>query len=70
MAYYANFNPAKTPSPVIGWYDTSFLEYRLPPAEALLELTAEQWDARLSGSWAVQDGALVQIAAPAQAGKA
>lgn len=66
MAQYAQYNPAvAAPSPVMGWYDTAVFDYpNLPPAADLLEMTAEQWDARMTGLWAVSAGALVAYTPP------
>jgi hypothetical protein len=66
MTKYACFDPS-SPAPfrVTGWYDTSVFDYpNLPSADWLLEMTDEQWDARLTGVWAVNDGALVAYAPP------
>jgi hypothetical protein len=66
MAQYAQFNPATaSPSPVMGWYDTAVFDYpNLPPATDLLEMTVEQWDARMTGLWAVSGGTLVAYTPP------
>jgi hypothetical protein len=55
MPRFAHFDPtAAAPRQVIGWYDTDALHYPNPPgADALAPLTDEQWDQRLTGSWAV-----------------
>lgn len=47
-------------SPVIGWYDTDAIKYpNLPSQDSLLLLTDDQWAIRMSGIWAVSNGALV-----------
>jgi len=63
FAYYDHTQP--DPSRVMGWFDTDALDYpTLPDAEDLLEMADEQWDARLNGYWAVDDGALVPYTPP------
>jgi hypothetical protein len=64
-AYYDHTQPA--PQPVLGWYDTGLFDYSaaLPAAGDLLELTADQWNARLTGLWAVSSGVLVAYTPPA-----
>lgn len=50
------------PSPVIGWFDTDVFTYpNLPENDTLLELTEEEWEKRLDGHWAVDDGKLVAM---------
>lgn len=62
-AYFDHTQPA--PSPVIGWYDTAAFAYpALPEADDLLELTPEEWAARLGAAWGVAAGALVAMPAP------
>lgn len=60
---YARFDHTQpAPRPVIGWYDTGLVDYgdTLPDAADLLEVTAEQWAARVEQLWAVDaNGALV-----------
>lgn len=67
MTQYAYFNSnIAAPSPVIGWFDTGALTYpNLPIAADLLVMTQAQWNARLTGRWAVADGALVAYTPPA-----
>jgi hypothetical protein len=64
MTQYANFDhTVPDPKPVIAWYDTEAWDYpSLPAPEDLLEMTPDQWQARLSGSWAINNGALVPSA--------
>jgi hypothetical protein len=66
MTQYAQFDHTATPPcPVIGWYDTALFDYpNLPAAADLLELTADQWNARMSQLWAVENGALVDYVPP------
>lgn len=68
MPKFAQFDPAApAPQPVIGWYDTDFVNYpNLPPASNLLELTQDQWNLRLSTPF-VQNGALVAAPMPTAA---
>lgn len=63
---YAEFDPAiQGASPVIGWYDTDEFDYpNLPPDSRLIALLPEQWDARLGGAFAVENGQLVPFVAP------
>ncbi len=66
FAYFDHTHPA--PSPVLGWYDTSILNYpSLPAAADLLQITADQWSGRTSGQWAVSAGSLVTYVPPAPA---
>jgi hypothetical protein len=68
MTQYAQFDPTQpAPQLVTGWYDTAVLAYpNLPPATNLLEVTTEQWVARLENpsGWAVNDGQLVAYIPP------
>jgi len=66
MTQYAHFDhTAEAPAPVLGWYDTVAFAYPSLPADAdLLALTAEQWATRLTGHWAVSNGALVPYTPP------
>ena len=66
MTQYAYFNSATAaPSPVLGWYDTVEFTYaNLPVSGDLLEVTAGQWAARMSGLWAVSSGTLVAYTPP------
>jgi hypothetical protein len=63
MTRYAQFDPTvSSPSPVVGWYDTDEFDYpKLPAAKGLLQLTDEQWLARVENpsGWAVSDGELI-----------
>lgn len=62
-AYFDSTTPS--PSPVLGWYDTDALDYPNLPNEAdLLVTTSDQWTARMTGRWAVSDGALVAYTLP------
>lgn len=70
MTQYVSFDSSKPdPKPIIGWWDTSFIDYpNLPPASDLLEVTPAQWtqhmaDLRLS-SFTIQAGALVYAVVP------
>ncbi len=68
MTQYAQFNPALSPAPVTGWYDTDFATYpNLPPASDLFTLTSAQWTEHMANpsGWAIQNGALVAYTAPA-----
>ena len=69
MAQYAYYNSlVPSPSPVIGWYDTTEVSYpNLPPVSDLLEITPAQWAERMTGQWAVSDGALVAYTPPVPA---
>ena len=67
MTQYAQYNPALSPAPVIGWYDTGVFTYpNLPPSTDLFEVTAAEWAARLSNpsGWAISNGALVAYTPP------
>lgn len=66
MTQYAAYDStASQPTPVLGWYDTAVVQYpNLPGSDSLLELTSDQWTARLPGPWAVQNGALVAYTPP------
>jgi hypothetical protein len=57
---FAEYDPqAPQPSPVLGWYDTSFADYpNLPEPGRMLALTEAQWVNRLNTPL-VQDGLLV-----------
>ena len=61
MSKYALYDPTRAgPTPVLGWYDTDFIEYpNLPHKDRLLELNDDQWNARMTRSWGVNNGALV-----------
>ena len=65
MPKFAAFDPsAPQPAPVVGWYDTDKHAYKnLPPDGHLLELSDEQWAARLTTPF-IDKGMLV--AAPAE----
>lgn len=67
MPQYAYFDSTiAAPSPVLGWYDTDALEYpNLPAAANLLAISAAQWGERMTGRWAVSNGALVPYTPPA-----
>jgi hypothetical protein len=66
MPQYAQFDPiAVQPAPVLGWYDTDALHYpTLPAANALLQLTADQWAHRMDQPWGVQNSTLVPYTPP------
>lgn len=66
MPKYALYDPAvPSPSPVICWYDTDFAQYEsLPPDDSLFEMTQEQWDGRMTGFWAIDNGAFVPYGRP------
>ncbi|MDR3736024.1 MAG: hypothetical protein P4L10_10875 [Acidobacteriaceae bacterium] len=66
MTQYAYFDSTiSAPSPVVSWPDTEFLPLvNMPPAADLLALTPAQWDARMTGLWAVSNGALVAYTPP------
>ena len=61
MTQYAYFDSSATqPTPVIGWYDTVEFNYpNLPASSDLLVLTPAQWSSRMSQTWYVQNGTLV-----------
>ena len=60
MPKYACFDPTLSIAPVCGWYDTDAYTYtNLPASTNLLLMTDAQWTARLTGQWAVQNGALI-----------
>lgn len=60
MARFARFDPSTPdPSPVLGWYDTGAVAANLPPDSHLCPVSDAIWDARTSGSWAVQAGDVV-----------
>ena len=67
MPQYAYFDPdSPSPHPVLGWYDTEKLHYSsLPGGGNLIEMTPEQWAARLTGQWAVDRRSLVPYSPPA-----
>lgn len=71
MPKFAQFDhAAPEPRRVLGWYDTDALAYPVLPASAdLLQVTDEQWAARLANAsaWAVTAGALVSYVTPASA---
>lgn len=61
MPKYARHDPTiKGQQKLIAFYDTDFAFYpNLPPKEELIELTEEQWWARIKGNlhcWAATDG--------------
>jgi hypothetical protein len=59
---FAVYDPGVPPHMVTGWYDLDELDYSnsaLPPESMRLKLTDAQWDARMQGQWAVNNGALV-----------
>lgn len=62
MATFAHFDPSSPePHPVVGWFDTSLFAYpQMPPAGELLEVTPEQWAARMAdpSGWQVTGGVL------------
>lgn len=67
MPRFATFDDTvPEPRPVLGWWDTDEFDYGegLPPPPLRVELTAEQWDARLSRAFAVQGGHLVPYTHP------
>jgi hypothetical protein len=66
MPFYAGFDHTQPePIPVSGWYDTDLIDYpNLPAADDLLEMTPEQWADRMTGSWAIEGGALVPYTPP------
>lgn len=65
MTRYASFDHLATPpAPVTGWWDTGEFDYgaSLPPGYDLLEITDNGfWEDRLTGTWGVEDGAIVSI---------
>jgi len=67
MPQYATFDhTVPEPSPVTGWYDNDIVVYPNFPDDAdLLLMTAEQWVARMSQYWAVENGTLVPYTPPA-----
>lgn len=65
MPKFAHFNPRLPVAPIEGWYDTDTHEYaRLPRKATLFAMTPEQWDNRMTGHWAVENGALVPYERP------
>ncbi|MCQ8240509.1 hypothetical protein [Rhizosaccharibacter radicis] len=66
MPRYAHFDhTAPAPAPVLGWYDADALSYPILPPEAdLLEVADADWEARMPGPFAVQDGKLVPYTPP------
>lgn len=62
MAKFARFDARMpAPHPVIGWYDCDRLRYKmLPPVAEMIEITEEQWAARMRdpSAWVVDNGAL------------
>jgi hypothetical protein len=72
MTYYAEYDStAPEPQEIIGWYDTDFADYNLPPKGNLIEIPAADWVSHLqyrSGGLAVIGGKLTQHAPmPSQA---
>lgn len=63
MTRYAQFDPSvKAPSPVIGWYDTTILDYpNLPDASSLVQVDDSDWALHFGSlnGWAVVDGKLI-----------
>lgn len=57
MSKYAQFDSTQITSQVLGWYDTDSFDYGsfLPPANNLLLLTPEQWEAHFDNpsGWGV-----------------
>ena len=67
MPQFASFDPATDPAPVLGWYDTDEADYpALPPKDHLLEVSAAEWEARLTdpAGWAISGGKLVAHVPP------
>ncbi|OYV43402.1 MAG: hypothetical protein B7X10_06400, partial [Burkholderiales bacterium 21-58-4] len=67
MTQYAYFNSsASGPQPVLGWYDTVAISYpTLPTDSDLLPVTTQQWVARMSQLWVVNNGTLEAYVPPA-----
>ena len=61
MTQYANFDgAAPDPKQVTGWYDTDAVDYpNMPAPSDLLQVSAAQWDARMSRQWGVSGNTLV-----------
>jgi len=65
MAKFAAFHHEEpAPQKVYTWYDTDIHDYVLPDFDDLLNLTEEQWDARITKDWAVDNGQLVEWIPP------
>ena len=66
MPKYARFDStAPRPAPVLGWYDTDLIPYpELPDSADMLELTDDQWAARIGRSWSVDTHGLVRRSPP------
>jgi hypothetical protein len=64
MPKLASFKADLDPSPVTGWWNTDRNAYRPPPPEPNIEMTEEQWTARLEGHWAVSGGKLLAYDPP------
>lgn len=62
MSTYAQIDPlAADPKPVIGWFDTTANQYpAMPPQNALVTITADQYAARVANpaGWVIIAGAL------------
>lgn len=58
---YAHYDP--NTCAVLGWMDTEHMNYVLPPAETLLEVTEEQWGMQAVPCWA-SNGMLTTTAPP------
>jgi hypothetical protein len=59
---FAHYDPATSPAPVIGWYDTSEFDYpNLPDNQNLVAVTASQWFEHFTSpnGWTVISGKLV-----------
>ena len=64
MPKLASFTADLDPSPVTGWWNTDRNAYKPAPPEPTIEMTEEQWGARLEGNWAVSGGKLVPYDPP------
>lgn len=66
MPKYALYDPTiPGPSPVIQWYDADFIKYEtLPHEDKLFVMTEEQWEAKKTGFWAIDNGAFVPYVRP------
>lgn len=67
MSRFASFDDTTpSPHPVTGWWDTDQFDYgaNLPPLALLVHMDDAQWEARMQGFWAVNNGALVPYEPP------
>lgn len=61
MTKYAHLD-GNTPPNVIGFYDTEFADYTLPPLTEMVVVPDVEWEKRVtSGSWKWVNGRLVAL---------